>query len=361
MKITLATPLYPPEIGGPATDSATLASVLTQRGMEVTVQPFSSVRDRPKLIRHLAYLWLLVRSARGAAAIVAFDTVSVGLPAALAAFVLRIPLIVRVPGDYAWEQGVQRFHVSDSIETFQRTRYGLAVEVLRWVQRFVARRAALVVVPSDYFKTIVSTWEVPSERLVRIYLGIDTALEAIRPEERPAGKVLFSVGRFVPWKGFTLLLRLLVDFPEWRAVIAGDGPLRSVLEAQARVLGVSERVLFTGVLPRAEVLGWCAAANAFVLNTSFESFSFQVLEAMSVGGAVITTRAGSLPELLTDDACGVLCEANDHEAFRQALASIDTDPTAWQKRRLAAKERANRFTLATSGAAFAEAIETLCA
>jgi glycosyltransferase involved in cell wall biosynthesis len=360
MKITLATPLYPPDIGGPATDAATLREVLTTRGMDVAILPFSGVRHLPKVVRHIAYFGKLLGAARGASAIVAFDTVSVGLPAALAARVLRLPLIVRVPGDYAWEQGVQRFHVGDSIEIFQRKRYGLEVELLRSVQRFVAASAALVIVPSDYFKGIVSTWGVAPERLLRIYLGIAATGEAVMPDPRPSGRVLFSVGRFVPWKGFTLLFRLLAKRPEWRAVIAGDGPLRQALEAQARVLGVTDRVAFTGTLPRAEVLGWCGEADAFVLNTSFESFSFQVLEAMAAGAAIITTRAGSLPELITDGVEGVLCEPNDEDAFRTALESIEREPDLWKARRHAAKLKASRFTLAVSGDAFAEAIETIC-
>jgi glycosyltransferase involved in cell wall biosynthesis len=328
--------------------------------MTVAVCAFSAVRHRPKVVRHIAYLVQLLSAARGASAIVAFDTVSVGLPAALAARVLRIPLIVRVPGDYAWEQGVQRFHVSDSIETFQRTRYGIAVEALRRVQRFVAGSAALVVVPSDYFKTIAATWGIRPERLVRIYLGMDAPEGAVPPGDRPSGRVLFSVGRFVPWKGFTLLLHLLAAAPEWQAVIAGGGPLQGALEAQARVLGVTERVRFTGPLPREEVLGWCASADAFVLNTSFESFSFQVLEAMAMGAAIITTTAGSLPELITDGVEGVLCDPGDTDAFGRALASIGGDP-AWEARREAAKKKAGKFSLAASADAFAEAIETLCA
>lgn len=360
MNITLATPLFPPEIGGPATDAVTLAEVLSARGMNVRVCTFRDVRRFPKLVRHIVYFWQVARMSYGTSAIVAFDTVSVGLPAALAAFVLRIPLIVRVPGDYAWEQGVQRFHVGDSIDTFQRTRYGWQVEALRAVQRFVVRRAALVVVPSDYFKGVAAGWGVPAARLERIYLGMDLTLVAVAPVPGPAPKTLFSVGRFVPWKGFSLLLHLLVENPEWNAVIAGDGPLRGVLEGQARALGVAERVRFLGTLPRAEVLGWCAAADAFVLNTSFESFSFQVLEAMASGSAVITTTAGSLPELIENGVEGLLCAPGDTPAFHAALASIEQEPALWQERRRAAKQKAQQFSLTASANAFADALTKVC-
>jgi glycosyltransferase involved in cell wall biosynthesis len=361
MRIALATPLYPPEIGGPATDSFTLARALTALGHSATVVPFSRVRHLPAGLRHAAYVFLVVWAARGADCIVAFDTVSVGMPARAAAWLMRKRFVVRVPGDYAWEQSVQRFHVHDSIDEFQRKRYGWHAELLRAVQRFVVRTATLVIAPSDYFRGVVTGWGVADERLLRIYLGLTVdATDAVAPADKPEGKILFSVGRFVPWKGFSLLLRLVARLPGWTAVIAGDGPLRGALAAQARAIGVADRVVFTGSLPHADVLGWCAAADAFVLNTSFESFSYQVLEAMLVGAPVITTTAGSLPELITDGTEGILLEPNDLDAFQAALESVARNPELWRARTHAAQARAATFSQEASTAAFISALHTVC-
>lgn len=361
MKLVIATPLYPPEIGGPATDSAALVSCLEKKNIITTIVPFSGVRKFPKLIRHIVYALRLAKTARGAASIIAFDTVSVGLPAALVARLLSIPLVVRVPGDYAWEQGVQRFGVQDSIDEFQHRRYSFRLECLRSAQRFVVQSAALVLAPSMYFKGIIATWGVQSEHLQHIYLGLDFTDVVIQPTQLPKGNILFTAGRLVPWKGFGFLIKLLQDLPEWQLVIAGDGPLHSELREQADTLGLTGRVHFAGVLPHTEVLGWCAIADAFVLNTSFESFSFQILEAMALGAPTITTRVGSLPELLTDGVEGVLCTPNDSEAFRRAILSTKEDPELWQKRRESAKRKASQFSLNASGDAFADAIMDLCA
>ena len=61
----------------------------------------------------------------------ALDPVSVGLPASLAALVLGKKFILRVAGDYAWEQGRQRFGVTDELDEFQLKKYGWRVERLR--------------------------------------------------------------------------------------------------------------------------------------------------------------------------------------------------------------------------------------
>src|SRR5882757_11201743 len=105
MKILLATPLYPPDSGGPSTYAKMLADELPKRGIEVTLLKFSEVRHLPPGVRHIAYFLKCISRARGVDAVYALDPVSVGVPASFAAKVLGKKFILRVPGDYAWEQG----------------------------------------------------------------------------------------------------------------------------------------------------------------------------------------------------------------------------------------------------------------
>jgi glycosyltransferase involved in cell wall biosynthesis len=365
MKLLVATPLYPPDSGGPATDSAMLYAELPKFDIQVVVCSFGTVRHLPVGIRHLCYGWELLKTSRSVHSvdvIVSMDTFSVCLPALLVSWILRVPLVIRVPGDYAWEQASQRFGVTDSIKIFQGKHYGWKVEILRKIQKFAVRRAALVVTISDFFKSIVAQWGIPSGRLIRIYLGLDPALEVTKPENVPEGKILFSLGRFVPWKGFAMLIELLPELPdEWKLVLAGDGPLRALLEEKSVNIGVSDRVIFTGVVPHAEALGWYRAADAFVLNTSFESFSFQVLEALGSGTPVITTTAGSIPELVTNAVDGVLCEPNDKESFKQAILSTQTDRSFWKECTENAARKAATFSAKRSMQEFASVLKKLCA
>lgn len=360
-KIVIATPLYPPDIGGPATDSFALAEQLRAQGKRVEVYAFGQVRHLPRLFRHSVYGFQLFRAARGAGCITAFDTVSVGVPAAFVAFLRRVPLVVRVPGDYAWEQGTQRFGVSDSIDDFQQKYYGVRVGLLRLAQRFTVCRAALVVAPSDYFKGIVAQWGVSPQKLTRIYLGIDMSEKPADIEAAPNGKILFSAGRFVPWKGFGMLIQLLAELPqEWHLVLAGDGPLRAELGLLTKQHGVAQRVTFLGSVSRPQMYGWLKRADAFALNTSFESFSFQVAEAMAMGAPVVATNIGSLPELVRNGVDGVLCRPDDMPAFKEAVLATQTELTLWRNRTASAQARAAEFSVTKSARLFADAIQTLC-
>ncbi len=108
MRLLIATPLYPPDVGGPATYAKILEETLPSRGIAVTVVSFGSVRHLPSGVRHLRYFLNVLSVARKADIVLALDPVSVGLPALLAVRLLRKRFAVKVVGDFAWEQYMQR-------------------------------------------------------------------------------------------------------------------------------------------------------------------------------------------------------------------------------------------------------------
>src|SRR3990167_4165522 len=103
MKILIATPLYPPEPGGPATYSKLLEDGLPKLGIDVVLVKFGDIRGLAKVFRHIAYFARVRKAAHDVDLIYALDPVSVGLPSLLAAWVARKPFMVKVVGDYAWE------------------------------------------------------------------------------------------------------------------------------------------------------------------------------------------------------------------------------------------------------------------
>ena len=104
LKILICTGIYPPDIGGPATYSKLLFEELPKMGIETRVLSFGEVRHLPKILRHFVYFIKVLKMGRRADIIYAQDPVSVGLPAMLAAKILRKKFILKVVGDYAWEQ-----------------------------------------------------------------------------------------------------------------------------------------------------------------------------------------------------------------------------------------------------------------
>jgi glycosyltransferase involved in cell wall biosynthesis len=331
MKILIATGLYPPESGGPATYTKLLEERLPTLGFEVSVLPFSRVRHLLPGARHVAYFFKCRALARKVDVVFAQDTVSVGLPAALAAWTLGKKFVVRVPGDYAWEQARQRFGVKDGLEEFQTRTYGLRTELLRAIQNFVVTSAARVIVPSEYMKRIVSGWGVEP---VRIYNGINLAPAYELPKERPQGFLVVSSGRRVPWKGFEALERVVSLEPDWRLFIAHE-------------------------LPLAQALGWVKAADVYVLNSTYEGLSHQMLEAMALGTPIVATRVGGNPELIEDKIDGLLIPPNDDEALHTALKDIKENKETARARAQSARAKVGRFSIDTTIAELAKLLQTL--
>jgi len=122
-------------------------------------------------MRHFLYFLKLLREGRRADIIFAQDPVSVGLPACLAAFVLRKRFILKVVGDYAWEQHMQN-HDYITPEKFQGRYSGIVTGLRKVIQKNVARNAERIIVPSAYLKRIVSMWGIPKKRIVVVYNAV---------------------------------------------------------------------------------------------------------------------------------------------------------------------------------------------
>jgi glycosyltransferase involved in cell wall biosynthesis len=344
MRILIATGIYPPDIGGPATYSKLLNDELPKRGVGVSVLSFGEVRQLPKIVSHIAYFFKAAVRSRKADIIFAQDTVSVALPAMLVAKLLRKRFFVRVPGDYAWEQAVQRFGVTDTIDAFQEKRYDRKTERLRSIQRLVVNAADTVITPSLYFKQLVSKWVREPQKVICIYNGIDLS-DIPSPTGSFVPKTIVSAGRLVPWKGFIGLMKALKELPGWKLSIAGEGPMRKELENAAAELGVADRVEFEGQIPRSELIALIQRSEIFVLNTSFESFSFQVVETMAAGTPVIATNIGNLAEIVNDEGSGLLVAPDDVPAIVSSINRLSSDKGLRARLVAEAKKKAAQFSI----------------
>lgn len=344
MKILIATGIYPPDIGGPATYSKLLFDELPKRNIEVEVLSFGEVRGLPKVLRHFVYFLKLLSRGRKVDLIFAQDTVSVGLPALYASRVLRAKFFVRVPGDYAWEQSVQRFGVKENIDDFQNRTYDKKTEFLKKIQRKVVNGADKVITPSQYFKKLVSGWMDNKDKVYCIYNGIDLNMND-RTTVNFIPKSIISAGRLVSWKGFAQLIQMMKYLPEWKLTIAGDGPMRRELEEIIQIDNLGSRVKLIGQIPHADLMKEIKKSEVFVLNTHFESFSFQVVEAMALGTPVVTTNIGNLSEIVDHEKSGILVSPDDLDAIKNACMKISSDKNFREKIVGEAKEKSKQFSI----------------
>jgi glycosyltransferase involved in cell wall biosynthesis len=355
MKIVIATPLYPPEIGGPATYAKILFEGLPKKGIEVELVKFNDVRHFPKFVRNYIYSNRVLKAARAADVVLALDPVSTGLPALRAAKKAKKPFVVKIVGDYAWEQGRQRFGVAQNLDEFVKTkRVPFPVSLFRRLQTHVARNAIRIIVPSEYLKNIVIAWGIQREKIEVIHNAVTIdgfdKLTAGKlgtiPKEvvRLSRPLIITAGRLVPWKNADNIIDAVANIPGTSIVIIGDGPERAALARRAGEK-LSDRVIFTGTLSHRDTLATIKSADVFVLNSSYEGLSHLLIEALVLGVPIIATRVGGNSEVIIDGKDGLLIPTGDTPALSEALTRILSDEALRARLSARAIESAKRFSV----------------
>ena len=189
---------------------------------------------------------------------------------------------------------------------------------LRRLAAWVLRRASVVLAASP----ALASWahEVAGVEAVvaPTPLGLDRVPSPPTPPP-PDGPVL-AVGRLVPEKGFDVLVRAVAETGD-RLVIVGDGDLRPALESLTR--STNANVTFAGSVDPGELARDYAAARLVAVPSRREGFGMVAAEALAAGRAVVGTRVGGLPDLVTDGVTGTLVTPEDVAALAAALRSTD--------------------------------------
>lgn len=367
----VTTGLFPPEIGGPATYSKFLEQDLPRFGVSVDVLAFRAVRRYPVGVRHILFFFKVISRGRHADVLYAQDTLSVGLPTALANIFLRKKFILRVPGDHVWEQGTRRFGLSLPLENMPlfSWEWHPYLALMRILQQWVVGQAVVVVVPSKYMVRIVKKWRIDPKKVHLIYNGVEEIKETgnktvLRGLLNFRGKLLISIGRLVPWKGFreliTVMPKLKQRFPNIKLLIIGGGPDLSLLEKKAETLQLSDDIIFAGEVERDVLIRYIRASDVFVLNSRYEGLSHQILEVMAVGVPVVATDVGGNPEIIEHAKNGYLVKPDALPDIEKRVSELLVDVPLRLRITAAAKRTVKHFSNARMVSETASLIKKIC-
>ena len=139
------------------------------------------------------------------------------------------------------------------------------------------------------------------------------------------GKTLLSVGHLVERKGHHLVIGMLPLLPDYRLIIAGDGPERAALESLARELDVADRVKFVGAVTQSTLTRYYAAADILILASSREGWANVLLESMACGTPVVATNIWGTPEVVSSPVAGRLADRRTPASLVAAVQSLMAD------------------------------------
>lgn len=220
------------------------------------------------------------------------------------------------------------------------------------VEQLMLRRADAVVCTSHNYaqsslsmrrfqqKVRVAPLGVPDPRKQFKQAPLDTRIVKWLNERR----LILSVGRLVPYKGFDTLIDAVVHLPDSVAVvIVGEGPLKQVLSERVRSRGLEHRVLMAGGVKEEALHGLLGAATLFALASYVrsEAFGVAVVEALASGLPVVACdiEGSGVPWVNQDGQTGFNVPIQDASAFAAACAAILADASLAARLSLGARQR----------------------
>lgn len=368
MRVLVTSPVFPPDLGGPAVYVPSLGRFLVERGHEVRVLAFGSdpapegyafevetISRGPLALRYLKAFWRVLRAA-GRVDVV-YVNEHLALLHVLAARLRRTPVVIRIMVDGSWEIAHRKgWCGGDDIVTFQERSYGWKVGLTRFLQRRWWGWCERIIACSEFLRQIlIRHHDVPAEKVRRVFNGYHGPraedVAETRDEARaalgldPSHRYVLTICRLMGWKRVDGILEALTELPEdVHLLVAGDGDMLEPWKRLAAELGLAARVRFLGNVPHADIPLLVRAADVFVLNSEYEGLSHTLLEVLFLGTPIVASGVCGNPEVVEDEVNGLLVDPRDPATLREALRRLLDDPELGRRFVEAGLARRGAFT-----------------
>lgn len=366
------TTIFPPAIGGPATQSFHLCKALLECGVVPVVVTYGEKFGRTapdgyplyafrrfyglgpldRVIRWAVFPFY-IRSVLKKEKIDALHCHSVNMLSFTAAFIAKmmgIPRVVKFAGDWVWETlSTKGIRAEDFEAIYKQSIYS---RFLTAIERRGLRLFNAIWTPSDFRKKNVEYLlgekapivQIPNCLLIKKEIGKTPGGAEARRE-----KIVVSANRFIPHKRVPLLVDMFAGLRDKTAklVLIGGGQEAIVSEVKARIekWGIKDRVTLTGVLPKAEIYKIFKSAAVYVSNSLEEGFPNVFIEAMACGLPIVSTDIGGSRELVLEGETGFLKDVSDIEGLKVRIDEILGDQKLRDRLGKNAKERSELFDL----------------
>lgn len=232
--------------------------------------------------------------------------------------------------------------------------------LLRLFEERMLERSSRIIAVSDFTRReLMQYYNVKETRIRVIHNGVDVnkfkpTTDKLKAKEdlgfTPEDKAILSVGRLYARKGLFTLIESMAfvtrKFNNAKLIIAGKGLSNEMkkLMSYAKKLDVKDKIIFTGYFPDKKLPRLYQAADIFAFSTFYENLPFAVLEALSTGLPVVTTRVGGIPEMINTGKNGFLVEpSNSRELADRILFYLEHPALASEMGLLARETIENNF------------------
>ncbi len=335
MQFLFVSGIYPPEIGGPArvmfdtaeglrAESHTVTVITYGEGTDSRSQIMRVSRSGSSLMRYLRLAKAIRMQLTSETVLVATDVFSVGIPARLALIGKKNCFLLRLGGEWAWEDAITKGRFVGTLRNFWKQRFGIRAWTEKKKYQWITKRAQIVFVTSSFLGDILSQYiDIPKSK---IQLAENQASFGAQKRVMDPSKPLrfLYIGRFAPVKNVAFLAKILRDCEvqgfSFQATLIGDGPDFSEIK---QILTGSRSITLLPPVDRAGVAQAFAEHDVFVLPSLSDICPNAVLEALANGLPCLITSEHGLHKPLAGT---VELDPEDEQAWKDMLKKWIENP-----------------------------------
>lgn len=303
MKILLAVGIYPPQIGGPAHYAHALNEELKKLGVDTCVVKYGPLLKIPLFLRSPLYFLKIFVFAWRYDVVLGFDSLSVGLPTVLAGKLLKKKVVLRLGGDFLWEQYIERTQQKVTLSEFYNKERSLSTKekTIISLTKFTLRNCDQVVFSTPWLKDIfVHAYGVDTSRISIIENALDVT----------SSRGSYTKKNYI-WAGRNIFIKNVDS-------------LRNAF-ARAQEIDPDIELELLENVPHKELLKKLETCYAVIYPSLSEVSPNFVLEALSYGKPSIVTQDTGYKNLLSEVALFV--DPLNEEDLIQKIVSLSNAET----------------------------------
>ncbi len=273
------------------------------------------------------------------------DVLHAHSPALNAVAALRVGRKLGIPVVYE----IRAFWEDAAVDHGTSKEWGLRYRLTRAMETWALQRVDAATTICEGLRSEIIGRGIPARKIEVIPNAVDIGDfavggardEALARQLGLEGKtVLGFIGSFYAYEGLDILLNalpaMLEKRPEIRVLLVGGGPQDAALRAQAKALGIDDKVVFTGRVPHSEVQRYYNLVDVLCyprhkMRLTDLVTPLKPLEAMAQGRLMVASDVGGHKELIDDGRTGVLFAAGDAAALSKQVLALLEAPQKWQE------------------------------
>ncbi len=311
MKILIATGIYPPDIGGPATYAYNLSRELRKLDCDIKIISYSSQKNSNQediifinknkniFLRYFYFFRQVNKLASWADMIYTLDLMSAGFPAVLAAILKRKKVIFRTGGDFLWEKAYQKGWTELPLSEYYKDKKNFLEKLLIFFCRQLLGRINFVIFSTEFQAKIYKEYyKLPQEK-IKIIANASLEVNNFLPDYQYRDSFIFA-GRLIKLKNLNRLIKAFSKIKDGniKLIIFGQGPEKENLLTLIKNLSLEKRVEIKDKIEQEKLINIIGGCKFFILPSVTEISPNLALECLSLRKPIILTKETGLADEL---------------------------------------------------------------